>query len=166
MVALTQASRVAGKAAMESSLTPVARARRRFKAGRPTKTKNVLITPEDALLRASKEYGKLQDLVQEECGDNFDATDTRAGLVYVTPDGKSQTFWMPLSWKNYPKKPIDLLSELSGSVFLGMVFHQLDRDADKPEAKHTFWVLQFIAGPEAETHLHKERDNARLALLS
>ena len=148
---------------MESKLTAVARARRRFRAGRPTKITNTLITPAEALRRAVVEYSKLQDLVLDEKGEkDFDANDTRAGLVYVAPDGMAQTYWLPTSWKNPPKPYVALITELSGSVFLGVVFHQLDRDAAKPESKHTFWVLQFVAGPLAHKHLREERDKARL----
>jgi hypothetical protein len=163
--ALTQASRIAGKAAMELSLTPVARARRRFKAGRPTRIKNVLVTPAEAMRRAVVEYAKLWDLTQEELekqGGDFDPNDTRAGLVYVTPDEKAHTEWLPTSRDGLPAF-VDKMNALTATVFLGVIFHQFDRLATKVEAKDTFWVLQFVAGPLAYQHLGGELDKARLA---
>lgn len=165
MAALTHASRVAGKAAMESSLTPVARARRRFRAGRPTKIKNELITPAEAMRRAVVEYVKLQGLTQEEYerdGKDADRDDTRAGLVYATPDGKAHTEWLPTEREGIPAF-IGKINALTGADFLGVIFHQFDSETNKSDAKHTFWVLQFIAGPLAEKHLRDERDQARLA---
>jgi hypothetical protein len=150
---------------MESSLTPVARARRRFRGGRPTKIVNELITPAEAMRRAVVEYTKLRDLMTDEHdkdGKDYDDNDVRAGLVYVTPDEKSHTEWLPILREGLPAF-IEKINALTGTVFPGVVFHQFDRgEAVKTEAKHTFWVLQFIAGPLAEKHLREERDKARL----
>jgi hypothetical protein len=168
MAALTQADRVAGKAKMESDITALARARRRFRAGRPTKIKNVLVTPSEAMRRAFVEFTKLQELTREELelkgkGEDFDPDDTRAGLVYITPGGTGHTEWWPVEREGLPAF-VEKMQAQTGAVFLGVVFHQLDRETDKPEAKHTFWVLQFVAGPLAEIHLREERDKARLAV--
>jgi hypothetical protein len=164
MTALNHDARIAGKAAMESGLSPMARARRRFKAGRPTKITNVLVTPAEAVRRATVEFAKLQDLTREEmqlAGKTLDPTDIRAGLVYVTPDERGHTEWLS-PWQDELTALWQKINALSGCVFLGVVFHQFDRDAEKPEAKHTFWVLQFVAGTLAEKHLFEERDKARL----
>jgi hypothetical protein len=150
-----------GKAAMEKSLTPVARARRRFKAGRPTKSQGVRLSPLEAMTRAVKEYGRLQDLTQEEYGDSFDPNDTKAALVYCTPVVSSRSAWLPPS-RDGIKAFVDEINALPEAVFLGMVFHQFDRQAKSAEAQHTFWVLQFVAGPTAEKQLRDELDKARL----
>jgi hypothetical protein len=170
MSALTLTDRIAGKAKMEKDLTALARARRRFRAGRPTKIKNEPVSPAEAMRRAVVEFAKLQDLTLEELerkgkGDDFDPEATRAGLVYVTPDKKAHTGWLPSLKSNRESlwAFLDTMQALTGTEFLGVIFHQFDREADKPEAKHTFWVLQFIAGPFAENYLREERDKARLA---
>jgi hypothetical protein len=161
---LTQHARVLGKAAMEESLTVAARARRRFKAGRPTKTQGTRLSHLDAMTRAVKEYAKLQELMQEETekqGETFDPKDTKAALVYLTPESPSRSVWLPPS-RDGLKAFVEEINSLPDSVFLGMIFHQFDRHARTPEAQHTFWVLQFVAGTNAETQLANERDKARL----
>ena len=160
---LTHDVQVLGKAAMEESLTFAARARRRFKAGRPTKSTGIPLSPLESMTRAVKEYAKLQDLTQDEAEKQektFDPNDTKAALVYCTPEVPSRSVWLPPS-RDGIKAFVDEINGLSNAVFLGMVFYQFDRDAKKEAARHTFWVLQFVAGPAAETQLRDERDKAR-----
>jgi hypothetical protein len=149
---------------MEESLTAAARARRRFKAGRPTKTHGARLSPLDAMARAVKEYGKLQDLMQEETakqGGTFDPNVTKAALVYLTPQIESRSVWLPPS-RDGIKAFVDEINSLPDAVFLGMIFHQFDRHAKSVEAQHTFWILQFVAGTNAVQQLENERDKARI----
>ncbi len=158
---LTQDARILGKAAMEESLTAAQRARRRFKAGRPTKSKGTRLSSLEAMTRAVKEYAKLQDIMQDEYGDTFDPLDTKAALVYCTPEVQSRSVWLPPSIDGQ-RDFVNEINSLSNPVFLGMIFHQFDRHAKTVEAQHTFWVLQFVPGPVAEKQLRDERDKARL----
>jgi hypothetical protein len=163
---LTQDARVLGKAAMEESLTVAARARRRFKAGRPTKTKGPILSPLAAMTRAVDEYTKLQSLMEDEAqkkGEESEFSDTKAGLVYTTLDGEVHTAWLPQSIEG--QRPFyDSILDLAPQkpVFIGILFSQFDRHTTKPEAQHVFWVLQLAAGPLAEKQLRDARDTARL----
>src|SRR5437763_469363 len=97
---LTRDAQVLGRAAMEESLTPVARARRRFKAGRPTKAKGTPLSPLDALTRSVNEYQKLQRLMQDEAekaGETFNFSDAKVALVYCTRDNEAHMAWLPQS---------------------------------------------------------------------
>lgn len=153
-----------GKAAMEDSLTVAARARRRFKAGRPTKTKGPILSPLAAMTRAVEEYTKLQSLMEDEAqkqGEESEFSDTKAGLVYATPEVEVHTVWLPQTIEGQPAFAASIFA-LVKPVFLGIIFYQFDRHTKKPEAQHIFWVLQLAAGPLAEQQLRDERDRARL----
>jgi hypothetical protein len=147
---------------MEDSLTPAARARRRFKAGRPVKVKKDPLSPLAALTRAVTEYTKLQGLMQAEAGDAFNSAHTKAALVYSTTEGEAHTEWLPDSPEGIPAfgNTILTLAPLK-PVFLGIIFYQFDKDAKPGVTQHIFWVSQFVAGPVAEQLLGKARDQAR-----
>lgn len=166
MVPLTQNAQILGKAAMEISLTPAARARRRFKAGRPKKTKSADLSPLSALARAVDEFEKLQRLMCEEStslGKEIDFSDSKVGLVYCLPEkAESHTAWLPADRESIPAFGIEIMSlGALNPTFLGIVFYQFDRYAKKPEDQHVFSVLQWVTGPVAELHLRAERDKAR-----
>jgi hypothetical protein len=154
---------------MEASLTVAARARRRFKAGRPTKAQDTQIGPWAALARVAKEYEKLQGLMEDEAEKaekefdyEFDFSDTKAALVYCT-DEESHTAWLPLSREGIPAFGSAISALPTNTKFLGVLFYQFDRDprVKRPEDRPVFWVAQWVPGPVAEMHLRAERDKAR-----
>ena len=147
---------------MEDSLTPAARARRRFKAGRPVKAKKDPISAANALARAVTEYTKLQGFMQAEAGDTFDSSHTKAALVYSTAEGESHSEWLPDSPEGIPAFGTKIL-ELAAAepVFIGLLFYQFDKDAKAGVDQYIFSVLQWVPGPVAEMHLRTERDKAR-----
>jgi hypothetical protein len=163
MAPLTHEAKVLGKAAMEASLTVAARARRRFKAGRPTKARDPRIGSWEALYRVAKEYEKLQGLMEDEArkaGETFDFSDTKAALVYCT-DEESHAKWLPPSREGIPAFGAEINSLPPTTKFLGVLFYQFDQHAKQPADQHIFWVLQWVPGPVAEMHLRAERDKAR-----
>jgi hypothetical protein len=171
MVPFTQAHRREGKAAMESGLTIAARARRRFKAGKPRKITNDPLTALDAMARAVKEYGRLKELMKDESetqGETSDPNDAAAALVYAvlnveTMQHEAQRTWLPVSSTNIGSfvETVNALDP-TNTVFLGIIFRQLDRQAKRAEDLRVYWVAQFMGGPLAEKNLKEMRDEARL----
>jgi hypothetical protein len=159
---LTRDVQILGKAAMEESLTPAARTRRRFKAGRPVKTKKDPLTPLEALTRAVTEYTKLQGLMQDEAGDAFDSSHVKAALVYRTTADEAHTDWLPDSPVGIPAFGTKILMLAPRKpVFLGILFYQFEKDAKPGVTQHIFWVNQFVAGPVEVKLLGAARDKAR-----
>jgi hypothetical protein len=162
MTPFTKAHRREGKAAMEAVLTSAARARRRFKAGRPAKVTNEMLSPLDAMGRAVREFQKLQNLMQAEQGEAFEFADTKAALIYVV-DEAPHAAWLPPTPDGIGEFVAYVNSlALQNPIFLGMLFRQIDREAKSPDKKDVFWVLQFWGGPLAEKHLRDARDLARI----
>jgi hypothetical protein len=169
MVPFTKTDRKEGKAAMELSLTIAARARRRFKAGRPTKIKNDPLTALDAMARAVTEYSRLRRLMEEESTEDhpFDANAVAAALVYATLNKETmqheaQRAWLPVESKDIGIFGNKVLALDPDTVFLGVIFRQVDQQAKRVEDHRLYWVLQFMAGPLAEKQLQEQRDEARI----
>ena len=162
---LTREAQVLGRAAMEESLSPVARARRRFKAGRPTKAKGTLLSPLEALTRAVNEYAKLQRLMQDEteqAGETFHPDNAKVALVYCTTDNEACISWLPPSSEGIPAFGTSILTLAPlNPAFLGIIFYTFDGHAKSGTEQHIFSVLQWVVGPTAETVLREARDKAR-----
>jgi hypothetical protein len=157
---LTATDRIEGRKAMEASLSPATRARRRFMAG-PRRKKGVLLKPLEALSFAVSKYERLQALMLAESGGAADFTDTRAALVYTTPD-KQHTAWLPVTREETLTFAQSIMTlDPETTFFPGMIFYQLDREAKPGVEQRRFWGIPLMAGPLAEKVLRDAEAGAR-----
>jgi hypothetical protein len=120
----------------------------------------MILKPLEALSFTVSKYERLQGLMEEESGEAFDISDTRAALVYVTPDGP-QTAWLPVTREEQQSFVMSINALPETTAFPGVIFYQFDKAAKPGVEQHIFWVLQLMAGPLAEEVLRVARDEAR-----
>ena len=127
-------------------MTPAAKVRRRFKAGRPKFAAFDSMTVLMALSRTFEEMDKAATLMLEE---GLEPNDVRAYLIYREP-GRIEIAMLPAPDKIGPF--IEKIARTQKPEFLGLLFYQKDREAS-PGKQDVTWIIQYMGGPEAERDL-------------
>ncbi|MGH9644353.1 MAG: hypothetical protein ACRD3Q_18275 [Terriglobales bacterium] len=105
----------------------------------------------EAMARTMELFGRLRTLMEEAGLKNGDVS---AGLMFCQPETKgrehvlAETIVLPKP-EEIPAFA-DKVMALDKPLFLGVLFHQHDRDADKPDQQNAVFVWPFMAGPESE----------------
>jgi hypothetical protein len=162
-----------GHKAMEKSLTAAARVGRRLRAGRPRAILNEPLDPLQAIHRLVGEANKARDVMKQE---GLDPNDIRCGLIYRTPEVPDQENfwhckWLPPLDETKPTleqtKPFfDWFLELAlktNILFLGLLWRQVDREANPGGLRVGLWLTPFLTGPKEDKLLlaakaHYERE--------
>ncbi len=130
--------------------------RRKFKSSLPRTIKNRVLSKMEALARTMELLDRFRN---EMAGAGLDPNDVSAALVYCQPEtpGLEGVLAECAKLPNPERGSIVMFCEttmaLDLPLFLGVLFHQIDREADKPGKINTIFVCPFMAGPEAEKRL-------------
>ena len=144
---------------MEKVLTPAARVRRAFKAGRP-RQKDRVLTPVQAIYQACILLDALRSAMLEA---GLLADDVRCGLVLMTPEVPSGFDLIQALPIPPPKELPDLFAKVERAVEagvtlpLGIVIQQRDREGEDPKSLGATWVEPFLTGPRAARALIEAR---------
>jgi hypothetical protein len=141
MVALDTENRRKGRRAMEQSLNAAARARRAMKSGRKLKSASPVQSPFEAVQRLIHEADRARGLMRKE---GLDPDDIRLTLIFRLANGlighkplpapeTIGTFYGELEAVEAGSRPL---------TFLGIVWHQIDREADA-DARDISWITEF-----------------------
>jgi hypothetical protein len=133
--------------------------RRRFMSALPRKIQNRELSPMEAMARTMELFDRLRNEMEDA---GLNKNHAYAGLVYCQPRTKgkehvlAETIVLPK-----PEGIADFANKviaLDKPLFLGVLFHQHDPDAEKAKYKNRVFVWPFMAGPEAEGRLLKARN--------
>lgn len=138
---------------LDASMTKAQVVRRRFKSSLPRTIQNKYLSKMEAMAKVME---LLDHFRGEMATEGLLKTDVSAGLVYCQPETKGvedDTFTIALPAPENLEKFVKAVMALEKPLFLGVLFIHTDRQADKPEKKHTIFVWPFMGGPEAEKRL-------------
>lgn len=139
----------------DSMMTPAQIARRKFKSMLPRKTQNRTLSPMQALGETFMLLDQFRGMVRAE-KQRMDAAKTvYAALAYTLPSATrlALTLSVPEPGKIGPFCETVMGLERKSPLFLGVVFVQVDPDADNPAYKAVSFVVPFTSGPDAEARL-------------
>jgi len=123
--------------------------RRKFKSALPRKIENRLLGEMTAIARTLELLEKFRGLMQEA---GLSPSAVSAALVYS--DQYVDAMTIPLSAPEDLGEFVDAVLALDKSAkFLGVLFLQIDYEADRPEKTGTAFVWPFLGGPETERAL-------------
>jgi hypothetical protein len=141
---------------LDSMMTPGQVARRKFKSALPRKPQNRLLSPMQALGETFTLLDGFRDTVAAEKQDRAAANNVYAALAFSLPDSAILALTIPVP------DPDDKIGEFCETVmglerktplFLGVVFVQVDPDAESTAYKAVSFVVPFVSGPDAEARL-------------
>jgi hypothetical protein len=128
--------------------------RRRFKSALPRTVQNKVLSKMEAMAKVMELLDRFRGEMDTE---GLPKTDVEAGLVYCQPEtpGMEDVAFatIPLPAPEAIGVFVKKVMALEKPLFLGVLFIHTDRQADKPEKKHTIFVWPFMGGPEAEKRL-------------
>jgi hypothetical protein len=139
----------------DSMMTPAQIARRKFKSSLPRKAQNRTVSPMQALGETFTLLDQFRDMVHAEKQKMDAAKTVYAALAYTLPDAAKLAFTLtvPEPGKIGPFCETVLELERKSAAFLGVVFVQVDPDAEKAAYKAVSFVVPFVSGPDAEARL-------------
>jgi hypothetical protein len=140
----------------DSMMTPAQIARRKFKSMLPRKPQNRSLSPMQALGELFTLLDQFRGMVRAE-KQSMDAAQTiYAALAYALPG--TAKLALALTVPEPGKKVGPFCEAVMGlerksPVFLGVVFVQVDPDAENTAYKAVSFVVPFMSGPDAEARL-------------
>lgn len=140
----------------DSMMTPAQIARRKFKSMLPRKPQNRSLSPMQALGETFTLLDQFRGMVMAEKESKAAAKTVYAALAYSLPDAAKLAFTLTVP---EPGKMIGPFCEMvmglekKAPVFLGVVFVQVDPDAENTAYKAVSFVVPFMSGPDAEARL-------------
>jgi hypothetical protein len=139
---------------LDATMTKAQVVRRKFKSSLPRKVENRRLSAMEALARTFDLFDRLRDMMAEA---GLKKGDVKAGLVYCQPETKGREHVLVESIELPKPEEIPTFAEkvlaLDKPLFLGVIFAQSDREADKADQRAVAFVWPFMAGPEAEGRL-------------
>jgi hypothetical protein len=141
---------------LDAAMTRAQVVRRRFKSALPRRIQNRELSKMEAMARTMELFDRFRGEMEAA---GLDKSDVSAGLVYCQPRTPGMESVLaevaPLPNPDHAHLGIwfETMWALDLPLFLGVLFIQTDREADKPEKKHTIFVWPFMLGPEAEKRL-------------
>lgn len=142
---------------LDASMTRAQVVRRRFKSTLPRRIKNRVLSKMEAIARTMELLDRFR-AEMEAAG--LPKSDVSAGLVYCQPEtpGRenvlAEVAKVPDPDRGNVAMFVETTMALDKPLFLGVLFHQIDRQAaDNPAKHYTVFVWPFMLGPEAEKRL-------------
>ena len=141
---------------LDASMTKAQVVRRRFKSSLPRTIKNRVLSKMEALARTMELFDRFRSDMETA---GLPKGDVSAAIVYCQPETPgmenvlAQVHPIPNPDQGSIAMFVETTMALDKPLFLGVLFIQTDRQADKPEKKHTIFVWPFMLGPEAEKRL-------------
>ncbi len=154
---------VQSKNPLDKMMTPAQVARRRFKSSLPRKQGQRDLAPMEAIGHMMNVFTRF---MQEMEGVGLDPQDVKAAIVYYQPKTKGKEHVLAQT-EVLPTKPADVgafcekILLLDKPVFLGMLFEQHDRKAEKNADAKQAWVafgVPFTEAHDAAARLIAARD--------
>ncbi len=139
----------------DSLMTPAQIARRKFKSALPRKPQNRIVSAMQALGETFTLLDQFRDMVQAEKPRGDAAKTVYAALAYVL-QGTERLAWtltVPEPEHIGPFCEAVLGLERKRPMFLGVVFVQVDPEAENAAYKAVSFVVPFASGPDAEARL-------------
>jgi hypothetical protein len=141
---------------LDAMMTKAQVVRRKFKSTLPRTIKNEILAPMTAIAKALELYERFRSEMAAVPG--LSKSDVSAALVYVQPETPGLEHTTGVAVIPDPDKGnvgmfVETTLALDKPLFLGVLFIQTDRAADKPDKRHTIFVWPFMGGPEAEKRL-------------
>lgn len=140
---------------LDATMSKAQVVRRKFKSGLPRKIENRRLSHLEAMARTMELFDRFRNTMREA---GLEADDVQAALVFCQPEtpGREEVVF-ETSVLPAPQEIgafVDRVMALDRPLFLGIMFHQTDRDPDiKPEKRYTLFVWPLMAGPEADKRL-------------
>jgi hypothetical protein len=136
---------------LDAKMTKAQVVRRRFKSSLPRRIENRVLSPMEAMARTMALFDQLRSEMEAA---GLKKSDVEAGLVFCQPETKGEE--RVLARTARLPKPEDIgtfvekVMALHKPLFLGVMFLQVDREAEKEDQKNVGFLCPLMAGPEAE----------------
>lgn len=135
----------------DSMMTPAQIARRKFKSMLPRKPQNRTLAPMQALGETFTLLDQFRGMVMAERQSKAAAKTVYAALAYSLPDAAKLAYTLPVPEPGKIGGFCDTVMALERKepLFLGVVFVQVDPDAENTAYKAVSFVVPFVSGPDA-----------------
>jgi hypothetical protein len=155
MKSATQKTENAPANPLDSKMTPGQVARRRFKSGLPRKTEHRTLSPMRALGELFTLLDQFLGFVMAEKQSEDAANTVYAALAYSLPDEKTLARTLTVPNPKDAGAFCDAVLNLGvrNPEFLGIVFVQVDPDAENTKYKSVSFAVPFMSGPDAAARL-------------
>jgi hypothetical protein len=139
----------------DSMMTPAQIARRKFKSALPRKPQNRTMTPLQAIGETFTLLDQFRGMVMTEKQSKAAAKTVYAALAYSLPDAAKLAYTLTVPEPGKIGAFCDAVMglERKAPMFLGVVFIQVDPDAENTAYKAVSFVAPFMSGPDAEARL-------------
>lgn len=133
--------------------------RRKFKSGLPRKIENRRLSVMEALARTMDLFDRLRNEMEAA---GLKKSHVSAGLIFYQPQTKgkehvlAETIILPEPGEIGTF--CDRVMALDKPVFLGVIFHQHDPEAEKPDQQNVIFVWPFLDGPDERGRLVAARN--------
>jgi hypothetical protein len=149
-------------------MTPAQVARRKFKSSLPRKLENRRLSPEAALGELFTLLDRFRGFVVGETGNPEAVKTIYAGLAFCLPESQpamlAESFPVPEPGDQTGAFGAfcESVLSLNDPQFLGVVFVQVDPDAENTVYKAVSFAVPFLGGPEATARLRYAQDKELL----
>jgi hypothetical protein len=154
---------------LDSTMTPAQVARRKFKSSLPRKLENRRLSAEAALGETFTLLDRFRGLVTEEMRTLEAVKTIYAALAYCLPESEPAMLADSLP---VPEPGMieafgafcEMALSLDKPLFLGVVFVQVDPDAESPAYRSVTFAAPFMGGPEATARLRYAQEKELLRI--
>ncbi|HEX6502143.1 MAG TPA: hypothetical protein VF011_02775 [Terriglobales bacterium] len=155
-----------GARKMRENTTTAAEVRRVLKGGRPRILNNEPLMPLEAMQRIASEANKARTAMTQA---GLDANDIKCGLIFCTPgELDKENAWQmkplpaPEQQREFYTFFADFVKSEVAVVFLGILWHMIDREANPNGLQVSVWLTPFLggAGTKAEKMLLAAKHHA------
>jgi hypothetical protein len=135
---------------LDAAMSKAQVVRRKFKSSLPRKIEDRRLSAMAAMARTMELLDRFRNIMREE---GLAADDVQAALIFCQPETPEK----PVAEKFVLPAPQEIpafaerVLALDRPVFLGVMFHQTDRDPNiKPEKRYTFFIFPFSSDTDTK----------------
>jgi hypothetical protein len=154
---------------LDKMMTPAQIARRKFKSSLPRKIENRRLSAQAALGELFTLLDRFRSMIETEMHSAEAGETLMAALVYCLPESKPAMLADTLTVPDADNAKLfgdfcRSVLALDRPLFLGVVFLQVDPDAQRSTYRAVSFVTQFMTGPEAEGRLRYAQEKELLKI--
>lgn len=147
MAALDTTATRKGHKAMEKAITAAARVRRQLKAGRPRTIRSLNLNPYEVMGILVNQADRASGLMAEA---QLNPEDIKLRLIIRSQDAMLLKRLPP---PEEAKAFFQAVESMAGAQFLGILWEQIDREAEAGKPPVTYWVTPFVADAESQQQM-------------